>query len=95
MLNASGGGRKFAASNRQDHQVRSGIRRDKAARLDSIESETPIEGGIAEHEDSLPPGGFAPRDSLPDQPAANTCPPILMQDRDRAERQRRKWRFHP
>ena len=48
------GDRKFAASKRQGHQMRSGIGRDESARLADIESETPIEGGIAEDEDSEP-----------------------------------------
>ena len=82
-------------SKRQRHQMRSGIRRDKAARLAGIESETPIEGGIAEDENSEPAGGFAARDSLADQPAADTRPLVFMQYRDRAERQRGKRRFHP
>ena len=95
MLDASRAGRKFVLSKRQGHQMRSGIGRDKAACLADIESKTPIEGGIAEDENSEPAGGFAARNSLADQPAADARPLVFMQYCDRAERQRGKRCFHP
>ena len=95
MLNASRACWEFAPSKGQSHPMRPGIGRDKAPRLADIESETLIEGGIAEDENSEPPGGLAAGDPFTDQPAADTHPLAVRQHGDRAERQRRNRRLQP
>jgi hypothetical protein len=95
MLNASRICRKFVPAKRQCHQIRSGIGRDEAARLAGIESEAPVEGGIAEDENSQPSGGLAAGNPFADQLAADTAPLAVRQHRDRAERKRGKRRLQP